>query len=59
MTAAATTAYAPDRQGTQTDQARLDAAMRSFARSFGVTAALHMESCVRCGLCAEIGRAHV
>lgn len=27
--------------------------MRSFATDFGVTAALHMESCVRCGLCAE------
>lgn len=53
MTAAAATARAPDRQGTQTDQARLDAAMSSFARSFGVTAALHMESCVRCGLCAD------
>ena len=27
--------------------------MRSFVSEFGVTAALHMESCVRCGLCAQ------
>jgi len=31
----------------------MTAAMGNFARSFGVTAALHMESCVRCGLCAD------
>jgi len=42
-----------DRQGEQGYQERVDAAMRSFVREFGVTAALHMESCVRCGLCAE------
>lgn len=41
-----------DRRGVQTEPARLDAAMRSFARQFSVTAALHMESCVHCGLCA-------
>ncbi len=27
--------------------------MRSFVREFGVTSALHLESCVRCGLCAD------
>lgn len=48
-----TTTAAFDRQGDLPDQARVDAAMRSFASDFGVTAALHMESCVRCGLCAE------
>ena len=53
MSTATTAKPAFDRQGEQTDQARLDAAMSSFAREFGVTAALHMESCVRCGLCAE------
>jgi Fe-S oxidoreductase len=42
-----------DRQGEQGDQARIDAAMRGFVREFGVTAALHVESCVRCGMCAE------
>ena len=35
------------------DEARLAAAMQSFVSDFGVTTALHMESCVRCGLCAE------
>ena len=53
MSTATTATPAYDKQGEQTDQARLDAAMSSFAREFSVTAALHMESCVRCGLCAE------
>ncbi len=42
-----------DKQGERSDAERLDAAMRSFVRDFGWTAALHVESCVRCGLCAE------
>ncbi|HSO44439.1 MAG TPA: (Fe-S)-binding protein [Rhodoferax sp.] len=42
-----------DQQGEQSDAARVDAAMHSFVSEFGVTAALHMESCVRCGLCAQ------
>ncbi|RPH59873.1 MAG: (Fe-S)-binding protein, partial [Burkholderiales bacterium] len=50
---AATTTPAFDRQGGQTDEARVDAALGSFVREFGRTAALHMESCVRCGLCAD------
>ncbi|MDO8776907.1 MAG: (Fe-S)-binding protein [Burkholderiaceae bacterium] len=48
-----------DQQGEQSDEARVDAAMRSFVSEFGVTAALHMESCVRCGLCAEACHFHV
>jgi Fe-S oxidoreductase len=50
-TATATPSF--DKQGEQSDESRVDAAMRSFVREFGVTAALHMESCVRCGMCAE------
>ena len=42
-----------DVQGDQSDEARVDAAMRSFVREIGVTSALHLESCVRCGLCAD------
>lgn len=42
-----------DQQGEQSDEARVDAAMLSFVSEFGFTAALHMESCVRCGLCAQ------
>ena len=53
MSAPARTSPAFDRQGEMGDEARVDAAMTSFVREFGVTAALHVEACVRCGLCAE------
>lgn len=53
MQANASTSPAFDQQGEQSDAARVDAAMHSFVSEFGVTAALHMESCVRCGLCAQ------
>lgn len=53
MTTVATEKPAFDRQGDLGDEARVDAAMRTFVRDFGVTAALHLESCVRCGLCAD------
>ena len=53
MSAPGTATPAFDKQGGQSDQARVDAAMRSFVSEFGVTTALHMESCVRCGLCAR------
>lgn len=53
MQATANTSPAFDQQGEQSDAARVDAAMHSFVSEFGVTAALHMESCVRCGLCAQ------
>jgi len=42
-----------DQQGEQSDAARVGAALDSFVREFGVTTALHLESCVRCGLCAD------
>lgn len=48
-----------DQQGDQSDSARVDAAMRSFVAEFSVTAALHMESCVRCGLCAQACHFHL
>ncbi|MCP5265426.1 MAG: (Fe-S)-binding protein [Burkholderiaceae bacterium] len=54
MSTAATAARpGHDQQGDRTDAERVDAAMRSFVREFGVTAAAHMEACVRCGMCAE------
>ncbi|MBL8318655.1 MAG: (Fe-S)-binding protein [Burkholderiaceae bacterium] len=59
MTTAATAGPAFDKQGDLGDQARIDAALRSFVREFGVTAALHMESCVRCGMCAEACHFHI
>jgi Fe-S oxidoreductase len=48
-----------DQQGEQTDEARVDAALRSFATEFGRTASLHMESCVHCGLCAQACHFHL
>jgi Fe-S oxidoreductase len=53
VSAVLTTKAAFDRQGDQRDEQRVDAAMRSFVAEIGVTAALHLESCVRCGLCAK------
>ena len=49
--AAKSTAF--DQQGTQADTERVEAAMGSFVREFGRTTALHLESCVHCGLCAD------
>ena len=59
MIAAASAIPAFDQQAGQSDPARVDAAMRSFVSEFGVTTALHMESCVRCGLCAQACHFHV
>ena len=53
MNTTATAKPAFDRQGDQSDEARVDAAMRTFVSEFGITAAVHLESCVKCGLCAE------
>lgn len=54
-----TTAVKPfDRQGTQPDDARLQAAMAAFQTQFGATTALHLEACVRCGLCAQACHFH-
>lgn len=58
MSSAATTAPF-DRQGTQTDDQRVGAAMRRFGAEFSRTAALHLESCVHCGLCAEACHFHL
>lgn len=59
MSAAAGQAPAFDSQGTLPDAARVDAALGSFVREFGVTASLHLESCVRCGLCADACHFHL
>ncbi|MBN8486271.1 MAG: (Fe-S)-binding protein [Burkholderiales bacterium] len=48
-----------DRQGERPDAQRVEGAMRSFVREFGVTAALHMEACVRCGMCAQACHFHI
>ncbi|MDP3083275.1 MAG: (Fe-S)-binding protein [Rubrivivax sp.] len=53
MSTATTPLPAFDKQGDQSDPARVDAAIGSFVREFGRTTALHLEACVRCGLCAQ------
>ena len=52
MSVAAVTAKF-DAQGKLSDAERTEKAMKGFVREFGVTAAIHMEACVRCGMCAE------
>jgi Fe-S oxidoreductase len=42
-----------DKQGDRSGAERLAAAMTSFAKDFGRTAAAYMESCIHCGHCAE------
>ncbi len=53
MSTATVAAPAFDQQGELSDQARVDAAMRSFVQKFGVTTALHLDACVHCGMCAD------
>jgi Fe-S oxidoreductase len=42
-----------DKQGERSDGDRLAAATAGFAKDFGRTAALYLESCIHCGNCAE------
>lgn len=42
-----------DQQGDYTDEERLRQAMATFAKDFGYAAAIHMDSCIHCGMCAE------
>lgn len=54
MTARTTTTGVPyDAQGTASDQQRRELAMHALVRDLAATAAVHLESCVRCGLCAN------
>jgi Fe-S oxidoreductase len=59
MNTAVSATKAFDQQGSLSDEQRVDAAMGSFVSEFGVTASLHMESCVRCGLCADACHFHI
>ena len=54
----ATIAPAFDAQGELDDAARVKAAMSGFLRDLGATGALHLEACVRCGLCAKACHFH-
>jgi Fe-S oxidoreductase len=42
-----------DKQGEMPDPERVARAMRTFVKDFGRTAAIYMESCIHCGMCAE------
>jgi Fe-S oxidoreductase len=42
-----------DAQGSLTETERRERAMQAFVRDIAVTSAVHLESCVRCGLCAN------
>ena len=42
-----------DVQGEMPDDERVKKAMQNFVRDFGRTAAIYMESCIHCGMCAE------
>jgi Fe-S oxidoreductase len=45
--------YRFDKQGEMPDGERVERAMQSFVKDFGRTAAVYMESCIHCGMCAE------
>jgi Fe-S oxidoreductase len=42
-----------DKQGEMPDAERVAKAMRGFVKDFGRTAAIYLESCIHCGMCAE------
>jgi Fe-S oxidoreductase len=42
-----------DIQGDLSDEKRVQRAMQNFVKDFGRVAALYMESCIHCGMCAE------
>jgi Fe-S oxidoreductase len=42
-----------DTQGDMPDAERVQKAMQNFVRDFGRTAAIYMETCVHCGMCAH------
>ena len=47
-----------DMQGDLSDDERVAIAMRNFVKDFGRTAAVYMESCIHCGMCAEACHFH-
>ena len=42
-----------DKQGEMPDAERVQKAMHGFVKDFGRTAAIYLESCIHCGMCAE------
>jgi Fe-S oxidoreductase len=48
------TAFSADRQTHLSDQERVDAALTQFLKDTDFVTATYMESCIHCGLCAEV-----
>ena len=48
-----------DKQGDASDEERVQAAMENFSKDFGRTAATYLESCIHCGVCAEVCQYYV
>jgi len=48
------TPFVADRQSDLSDQERVDAALNQFLRDTDFVTATYMESCIHCGLCAEV-----
>ncbi|MCX7891613.1 MAG: heterodisulfide reductase-related iron-sulfur binding cluster [Burkholderiales bacterium] len=47
-----------DVQGEMSEAERVARAMQNFVKDFGRTAAIYMESCIHCGMCAEACHFH-
>jgi Fe-S oxidoreductase len=54
----ATRGPADERRDTREGSGRVEEAMRGFVKDFGRTAALYLESCIHCGMCAEACHFH-
>ena len=48
-----------DKQGDMSDEERVEQAMTNFSKDFGRTAATYLESCIHCGVCAEVCQYYV
>ncbi len=48
-----------DKQGDMSDDERVEQAMTHFSKDFGRTAATYLESCIHCGVCAEVCQYYV
>lgn len=57
-TTTATSASAFDKQGDAADALRVERAMKAFVKDFGILSATYLETCVHCGVCAEVCHFH-
>jgi Fe-S oxidoreductase len=52
-TSSGAVAAPPDKQGEAKDGERVERAMNAFVKDFGMLAAVYLETCVHCGMCAD------